>query len=166
MTPVRSAEPAARPMPPTHTACRQDEPRISTFHFCGIADPDDVRNILAEVTRSIPGHLLHDTMPVFELVLAEVLNNIVEHAFAGQPDGRIDIDITAAQSGVTCCIQDNGRAMPGEVLPGGNLPDIRVAVPDLPEGGFGWHLIRSLTSDLTYARTGDGNSLRFTVSSG
>jgi serine/threonine-protein kinase RsbW len=152
-------------MPPTLTACRQDEPRTSTFHFCGVADPSYVRNILADVMRSMPGPLPPDAMPVFELVLAEVLNNIVEHAFSGQPDGRIDIDITTTQSGVTCCIQDNGRAMPGGVLPSGDLPDIGVDLPDLPEGGFGWHLIRSLTSELTYRRSADGNALRFTVSS-
>jgi serine/threonine-protein kinase RsbW len=153
-------------MPPTRTACRQDDPRTSTFHFCGVADPDYVRNILADVMRNMPGSVALDTMSALELVLAEVLNNIVEHAFAGQPDDRIDIDIIAAQSGVTCCIQDNGRAMPDEVLPGGDLPDICVEPSEMPEGGFGWHLIRSLTSDLTYARTGDVNSLHFTVSSG
>ena len=150
-------------MPPPPTARRQDDPGTSTFHFRSVADADDVRRILADVMRSIPGALPPDAIPVFELVLAEVLNNIVEHAFAGQPDGRIDIDITAAPSGLTCCIRDNGRAMPGNVLPKGDLPDISVEPGDMPEGGFGWHLIRSLTSDLTYRRTADGNALRFTV---
>ncbi len=117
--------------------------------------------------RSIPGALPPDAMPVFELVLAEVLNNIVEHALAGQPDGRIDIDISAAApSGLTCCIRDNGRAMPGGVLPSGDLPDICVDLRDMPEGGFGWHLIRSLTSDLTYRRSAGGNALSFAVSCG
>lgn len=113
--------------------------------------------------RGMPNPVHPDTTPVFELVLAEVLNNIVEHALAGQPDGRIDIDIAAAPSGLTCCIRDNGRAMPGGVLPSGELPDICVDLADMPEGGFGWHLIRSLTSDLTYRRSADGNALSFIV---
>ena len=41
----------------------------------------------------------------------------------------------------------------------GKLPD--TALEDLPEGGFGWHLIHSLTNDLTYLRTGGCNRLRF-----
>ena len=32
---------------------------------------------------------------------------------------------------------------------------------DLPEGGFGWFLIRELTHDLTYRRDGSRNHLSF-----
>ena len=34
---------------------------------------------------------------------------------------------------------------------------------DLPEGGFGWGMIRDLTDDLSYRRDGARNELRFTV---
>jgi serine/threonine-protein kinase RsbW len=152
-------------MPLRRTARLPDWPDSTGFNFSGSADADDVRAILGNVMGHVPGCPSPDMLAVFELVLAEVLNNIIEHAFAGQPDGRIDIDLSATTSGLTCCIRDNGRAMPGEVLPGGDLPDICVDLPDLPEGGFGWHLIRSLTSDLTYRRSAGGNALSFTVPS-
>jgi serine/threonine-protein kinase RsbW len=51
--------------------------------------------------------------------------------------------------------------MPGGKLPEGGLPE--VAPPDFPEGGFGWHLIRSLTADLTYARRAGQNRLSFLI---
>ena len=37
------------------------------------------------------------------------------------------------------------------------------APQDLPEGGFGWFLIRSLTRDLTYLREDGYNMLCFCV---
>jgi serine/threonine-protein kinase RsbW len=51
--------------------------------------------------------------------------------------------------------------MPGGELPQGCLPE--AAPPDFPEGGFGWHLIRSLTADLTYARSAGQNRLSFLI---
>jgi serine/threonine-protein kinase RsbW len=51
--------------------------------------------------------------------------------------------------------------MPNGKLPEGGLPD--VGPPDFPEGGFGWHLIRSLTADLTYARSAGQNRLSFLI---
>ena len=49
------------------------------------------------------------------------------------------------------------RPSPGGEPPAGQAPD----PDDLPEGGFGWHLIRSLSKDLEYHREGDRNFLTF-----
>lgn len=93
-----------------------------------------------------------------ELVLAEVLNNVVEHAYAGAP-GDIDLRLGLRPGGLLCLVRDRGRPMPGGDLPEGRLPAIRPHDP--PEGGFGWHLIRSLACDLRYRRAGGRNHLRF-----
>ena len=93
-----------------------------------------------------------------EIVLAEVLNNIVEHAYA-ERQGEITIEVSKGPAGIGCRILDTGAAMPGLALPEGTLaphdPD------DLPEGGFGWFLIRSLTEDLRYSRQSGMNELSF-----
>ena len=47
-----------------------------------------------------------------ELVLAEALNNICEHAYAGADDGRILTAISCRGAEVQCHITDKGRAMP------------------------------------------------------
>jgi serine/threonine-protein kinase RsbW len=91
-----------------------------------------------------------------EIVLAEALNNIVEHAYA-DGTGEIELTICLNQRGLTCRIVDHGAPMPQEVLPAGHL-----ATPEsLPEGGFGWHLIRTLSEDLRYARVAGQNQLTF-----
>lgn len=98
-----------------------------------------------------------------ELVLAEALNNIVEHAYAQGP-GDIEVTIRRVQDDLDCRIVDKGLPMPDDDPPQGRLP---VQNPDdLPEGGFGWFLIRTLSRDLRYARIGCRNELTFRLDAG
>jgi len=101
---------------------------------------------------------------VVEIVLAEVLNNVVEHAYAEHGRGVIELDVKREGQRLTFVIRDDGRPMPGGIAPGGIPQDLDVAEKDLPEGGFGWFLIRELTRDLRYHRTGNRNELRFFIS--
>ena len=91
-----------------------------------------------------------------EIVLAEALNNIVEHAYADGA-GEIELTICVNRQGLDCRIIDHGAPMPHQELPSGTL----AAPEDLPEGGFGWHLIRTLSEDLRYARIAGQNQLTF-----
>jgi len=98
-----------------------------------------------------------------EIVLAEVLNNAVEHAQYGRPDGKIDLAVLARFGGLCFHVHDDGRPMPGRKLPPGRVTKIRPVLQDLPEGGFGWQMIRTLTRDLTYRRENGWNHLTFRV---
>jgi serine/threonine-protein kinase RsbW len=125
------------------------------------ADPGAVRAALALLLAAAPVQdLAEDDRSTVELVLAEVLNNVAEHAYAGG-SGPVEVGLCATPLGIACRIVDRGLAMPGGKLPAGDLPT--VAPPDFPEGGFGWHLIRSLTADLTYARNAGQNRLSFLI---
>ena len=92
-------------------------------------------------------------------VLAEVLNNIVEHAYA-QGKGSIRLTLWQQGPGLAVEVVDQGAPMPDLCLPEGHLAEIG-AFDDLPEGGFGWFLIRSMTNNLKYDRVGGENRLRF-----
>lgn len=96
-----------------------------------------------------------------EIVLAEAMNNIVEHAYLGQ-SGEITLTLWHAAGEVACRITDRGLAMPDETLPSGNLA-MADGLADLPEGGFGWFMIRALSRDLRYARYGSLNELTFVL---
>ena len=96
-----------------------------------------------------------------EIVLAEALNNVVEHAYANYTD-NIEIGITCGNGFLFVRIADAGIPMPGDDLPGGRL--WKATDSQHPqEGGFGWYLIRSLSQDLTYARDGSLNILGFCI---
>ena len=129
------------------------------------ADPAAVR----EGLRALFDTLLLRGLPAAErgtaeIVLAEALNNIVEHAYA-RDSGRIELTLQLHQSELVCRIEDQGAAMPGDRLPDGNLRAI-TGTDDLPEGGFGWHLIRTLSRDLHYRRIDGRNQLSFRLDAG
>ncbi|MFM2389576.1 MAG: hypothetical protein RLZZ437_1131 [Pseudomonadota bacterium] len=100
-----------------------------------------------------------------ELVLAEAMNNIVEHAYAGTTCGEITLTLWQSEGEVACRITDRGTAMPDETLPAGVLAQHEDGA-ELPEGGFGWYLIRTLSRDLRYARLGSLNELTFVLAEG
>ncbi|MBN2631373.1 MAG: ATP-binding protein [Rhodobacteraceae bacterium] len=96
-----------------------------------------------------------------QIVLAEALNNVVEHAYAQSP-GEIEVTVTFSATGLVCSITDAGLPMPGACLPPGDLAPLP-KTGDLPEGGFGWHLIRALSQDLHYRREEGRNLLSFRI---
>lgn len=136
------------------------------------SDPFAVRAGLAEIAQLPPvACLTANQRGTVEVVLAEVLNNIAEHAYGGGT-GTINLTVQTCAVGLACRVIDTGFPMPGGQLPAGNhpLPQTdtgamaeRPALDDLPEGGFGWYIIRTLTQNLTYTRIGSQNRLDFVI---
>lgn len=124
------------------------------------ADPLSVRHVLRVMRVRLAAELSESTAGSLEIVLAEVLNNIVEHAYRGE-GGRIDLCIGAGRGGLLCRVTDQGGAMPGGVLPDPPRLPPDLAIEDLPEGGFGWRMVRDLAQDLHYRRRAGSNVLRF-----
>lgn len=122
-------------------------------------DLASVRAGLQEAMQAPPlCHMTYDDRATAELVLAEVLNNIVEHAYLGQ-GGPVQLYLQRDGSYLHCQVEDEGLPMQEGGLPAGVLPE-----PDaLPEGGFGWFLIRSLARDLCYIRQNHSNLLSFSL---
>lgn len=141
---------------------RDQDRRAEGLHLVFLATPAVIRDNLAHMMGQPPlSHLGDDSRGSAELVLAEVLNNVAEHAY-GDGQGPVAVTLARMPDGVTCLIVDQGAEMPCGKLPDGKLPQTP-DLADLPEGGFGWHLIRSLTRDLVYLRTGGCNRLSFTL---
>lgn len=126
------------------------------------SDPLAVRQTLHSILSGLgPLSLSRDECGTVELVLAEVMNNIVEHAYAGDRRGVIEIRICQRNSGLVCTLLDDGLPMPEGNPPLGEQQDLNCPTQDLPEGGFGWFLIRELAHDLSYERVGNKNLLSF-----
>lgn len=96
------------------------------------------------------------------IVLAEVLNNIVEHAFSGSGGGEITLVIRTRPRSLLFEIRDKGHPMPRGRAPIGDHPMTECNQFDaMPEGGYGWFLIRELVQDLVYDRQAGENILFF-----
>lgn len=155
-----SAEPAIRPDPPPVFSVAPARRFHVVLPGCAMA----VRRTLMDAR----GHcrragLKEDDGARIELVLAEVMNNVIEHALRDCPDGVIELELSLRDDLAECRVSDDGAAMPQACRP---LPGTRAplgAPSDLPEGGFGWHLIRELSRDLSYERRSGWNRLSLTV---
>ena len=100
-----------------------------------------------------------------EISLTEAVNNVVEHAYAGIGGGSVRVLCRLRPDRLDIRICDTGRPLPANRLPPGIAADVAVPRQDLPEGGFGWFLIRAFARDIRYHRCGPCNhlSLRFDV---
>lgn len=127
--------------------------------------PQEVRNALETLRQKLTAEeFAACNAGVLELVLAEVLNNVVEHALAGRSDGQIVISCNYQNHCWQVEVRDNGTAMPESGLPSGIMPEVDQDMGDLPEGGFGWGLVRTLAQDIEYERRASGvNQLTFCV---
>lgn len=126
------------------------------------ADEHAVRASHKECDAILRKHNVAETIgDISQIVLGEVLNNIVEHAYAGNPNGEISIDMKITPDRVEFEVSDAGVPFPGGVVPDGAFPDIDVTTENLPEGGFGWPLIHSLVEDLKFVRLHGRNTFSF-----
>lgn len=94
---------------------------------------------------------------VCELVLAEALNNIVEHGHISQGD---PVGVTWCDTGrLQITIIDHGRPCPLSVIDNASLPN----PDDVAEGGYGWAIISMLCHNLTYRSEQGENILAFSI---
>ena len=105
-----------------------------------------------------------DLPDTVHLCVAEALNNVVEHAYQGAPDKQIFADLHVSSDQCTITLMDEGRPMPGGEPPAGVCGFDIEDLDGLPEGGFGWMMIRVQMDGVSYERRGDCNVLQLTKS--
>jgi serine/threonine-protein kinase RsbW len=127
------------------------------------AEPAAVRDALRRAVARFARQITIEDAGTLELTLAEALNNVVEHGYAGLEPGPIDLRIARGAGSLECRIVDAGVAMPGCILPNSGMQPLPSEIKALPEGGWGWALIRELTTDLAYRRENGQNILMFRV---
>ncbi len=136
-------------------------PHTKEFEVSLAGTAHAVRDALAACRAQFSLMRVHpQKLDEIELVMAEILNNIVEHALAGKPTTE-SIHISCRISGgfVSIVFNDPGTPYADKDLP---CPEPRSAgaqARGLPEGGFGWGLIHLLAKDISYVRANHRNLL-------
>ncbi len=145
-------------------------PAFPEVNIIVASGPLAARQALDQLKLALAPLSLHiDELSTVELVLAEAVNNICEHAYAnGARHGPIHLHCRHHRDGLHFTITDEGMPMPGGCAPPGLAVDVDGDLSEVPEGGFGWFLIRDLARDVTYQRQGAINrlSLRMAVALG
>jgi serine/threonine-protein kinase RsbW len=128
------------------------------------ATEHSVRRALRTVRTSLRHlNLSEMCLGCLEIVLAEATNNIVEHAYQNTGQGAIGLTCRVRDGMLLFEITDTGVSMPKLELPQAKDHDLSCDLEDLPEGGFGWGLIRDMTLSLSYKRYAGRNLLRFSI---
>jgi len=123
----------------------------------------EVRDALRRALANIGCYgLSQDETGNIEIVLSEVLNNVVEHAYAALPCGLIELRLLIGTDCVCCTVLDDGHPFPAAMLPLGDRADPPL-IHTYPEGGYGWFLIKEIACDLEYCRLKDRNCLSFRI---
>jgi len=129
--------------------------------------PLAVREVLVEVMSALdPLALEPEERGSVELVLAEVLNNVVEHAYSGRSDGPVHLACRCEGDGLRVTIRDEGLPMPAVKAPLEAISDGTRARIEAAEGGFGWFIIRDIAHDIAYRRDKAENVLSFRIAVG
>jgi len=99
-----------------------------------------------------------DFSAMLRLALVEALNNVVEHAFEGEKNHEIDVYVTFFYKKIRIRITDNGYPNHNGVKP--VKQDINPEdIMNIPEGGYGLHIIHQLMDEVNYYRKNNINFL-------
>lgn len=117
------------------------------------------RMTLNRVDCALAGTVFDAQRGSVQIALAEVLNNVVEHGYRNRSMGAVAVHMSVQNDALSINITDWGQPYRGHDLPDGTLPDPQ----QLSEGGYGWFLIRSLMTRVTYRRQAHANHLSLRI---
>lgn len=118
----------------------------------------DVRATMMRIEQFMQAHgASPELTSTLNLVLTEAMTNIARYAYP-HDEGVIQCHLLLTDAFVRCCLHDQGIEFDPSARPC-HPPD----PANMPEGGFGIFLIRSLTQDLTHRYENGINTLRFAM---
>lgn len=125
------------------------------------ASIDAVMAVEADIEAFCDAHELSPRMNfVLTLVLEELLTNVVNHGYESGEGAPITLRLSHDGEIVVGEVIDSGPEFDPTTLP---APDTEAPLEERDIGGLGVHLSRTLTRDLTYARVGNTNVVRFSI---
>lgn len=121
---------------------------------------NDLPQLAPAVDSFVEAHSLSSrTQMALNLVLEELATNVFMHG-AGPDGATVRVKAAAVGDRVRGEVRDDGR--PFDPL-SRETPEIDLALEDREIGGLGIHMVRSMASDVAYAREGDENVMRFAL---
>jgi serine/threonine-protein kinase RsbW len=113
-----------------------------------------VQALLADLAekQSLPP----DSVTDMQVALDEILSNTLRNGFDDGLPHRIDVALSVNSHLLTAEIEDDCAPFDPLAVP---APDLRGSLQDRSVGGLGIHFVRTLMSDVTYARVGKRNRL-------
>jgi serine/threonine-protein kinase RsbW len=107
--------------------------------------------LIRELTRRLAEGAGFDTRAAGRLALAvdEATTNVIEHAYRGSPDGRVEIRFDDAGQDFRVEVIDGGLSLDLRTLP---RVDVKRFASERRTGGLGVHLMERIMDSVTYRR--------------
>lgn len=135
------------------SAAKADAPTVVILELCLPALDVVTPHILSRVDTAVARAGLKNLCDDVQIVLAEALNNIAEHAYGRVALGAVSVTVMRHGNDLCIDIADWGRPFVEDHGTCGPAPE------DLAEGGYGRFLIQALSSEARYSRSGGRNNL-------
>ena len=128
---------------------------MSTFTFDASFDSlDEIREFVGEVARQ--GGFSDKEIYSIQLAADEASSNIIEHAYAGVGDGKIEIDCSISETELKIVMRDHGRSFDPSTVP---EPNVKADLSERKIGGLGMYLMRKLMDDVSYESSADAGNV-------
>ena len=116
---------------------------------------DEIREFVGEVARQ--GGFSDKEIYSIQLAADEASSNIIEHAYAGVGNGKIEIDCNISETELKIVMRDHGKSFDPTTVP---EPNIKADLSKRKIGGLGMYLMRKLMDEVVYESSDeDGNTL-------
>lgn len=92
-----------------------------------------------------------------ELAIAEAVNNVIRHAYHGEPGRTVEVTFVLEPQAFTIEVADDGEPMPDR--PRTTFDFDPTDVENLPEGGMGLFIIGSVMDTVRYASHDGRNTI-------
>jgi anti-sigma regulatory factor (Ser/Thr protein kinase) len=115
---------------------------------------DEIREFVGEAARQ--GGFSDKEIYSIQLAADEASSNIIEHAYAGVGDGKIEIDCSISDTELKIVMRDHGRSFDPSSVP---EPNIKADLSERKIGGLGMYLMRKLMDDVSYESSADAGNV-------
>jgi len=127
--------------------------RKSTFE-ANFHSLDEIREFVGEAAHQVG----FSEKEVYSIQLAadEASTNIIEHAYAGVKNGRIEIGCSIAGDDLKIVMRDNGKSFDPSSVP---EPNVKADLSERKIGGLGMYLMRKLMDEVSYESLPEGGNI-------
>ena len=91
-----------------------------------------------------------------QLAVDEACTNIIEHAYAGEGRGNIDICCAPESGALVITIEDHGQPFDPNAVP---APQLNVDLAEMQVGGLGIYFMRQVMDAVEFSSAGGSNKL-------
>ena len=129
---------------------------MHTFTFeANFHNLDEIRDFVGESARQ--AGFSEKEIYSIQLAADEASTNIIEHAYAGIENGKIEIGCSITGGELKIVMRDNGKSFDPSSVP---EPNVKAELSERKIGGLGMYLMRKLMDDVVYESFPDaGNTL-------